>query len=355
MSRNPDNPFFSVNYVNYSTMLESTGGRQADAKACAGEIPPLGALDLVSLVVPFYNEEDGIETFFSEVEPVLERIPRIDYEIVCVNDGSTDSTLARLLAVCERNARVRVVDLSRNFGKEAALTAGMDEASGDAVIPFDADLQDPPEAIARLIERWREGFDVVLAKRAERSTDTYMKRGTAALFYRVHNAISETEIPENAGDFRLMSRQVVDALKQLPENRRFMKGLFSWVGFRTAQIEYERQPRAAGETKFSVWKLWNFALEGLTSFGTWPLRVWTYVGGGTALFAIVYAMYLALRTVIRGVDVPGYASIITAVLFLGGTQLIGIGVIGEYVGRIYMESKRRPVYIVRRVYRRDPS
>jgi glycosyltransferase involved in cell wall biosynthesis len=336
-------------------MLEITGEARANAQVRAdGALSP-GARDLVSLVVPFYNEADGVETFFAEVIPVLERIPGIDYEIVCVNDGSGDSTLDRLLAVCARNSRVRVVDLSRNFGKEAALTAGIDEALGAAVIPFDADLQDPPEAIERLIERWREGFDVVLAKRAERSTDTYMKRGTAALFYRVHNAISETEIPENAGDFRLMSRQVVDALKQLPENRRFMKGLFSWVGFRTAQIEYVRQARETGQTKFSAWKLWNFALEGLTSFGTWPLRVWMYIGGSTALFAIVYAIYLALRTVIRGVDVPGYASIITAVLFLGGTQLIGIGVIGEYVGRIYMESKRRPVYIVRRVYRQNAA
>ena len=336
-------------------MSEYFGGVGVDATVGTDGGRSSGALDLVSLVVPFYNEADGIETFFREVTPILERIPGIDYEIVCVNDGSADSTLERLLAVCAGNPRVRVVDLSRNFGKEAALTAGIDEAQGAAVIPFDADLQDPPEAIARLVQRWREGFDVVLAKRAERNTDTYMKRGTAALFYRVHNAISETTIPENAGDFRLMSRQVVDALKQLPENRRFMKGLFSWVGFRTAQIEYERQPRTAGETKFSAWKLWNFALEGLTSFGTWPLRVWTYIGGGTALFAIAYAIYLALRTMIRGVDVPGYASIITAVLFLGGTQLIGIGVIGEYIGRIYMESKRRPVYIVRRVYRQGAS
>jgi glycosyltransferase involved in cell wall biosynthesis len=222
---------------------------------------------------------------------------------------------------------------------------------GEAVIPFDADLQDPPDAIPRLVARWREGFDVVLAKRSERRTDSYMKRGTAALFYRVHNAISEMSIPENAGDFRLMSRRVVEALKQLPENRRFMKGLFAWVGFRTAQIEYVRQPRVAGRSKFSAWKLWNFALEGLTSFGTLPLRVWTYIGGCTALFAIILAAYFTVRTLVRGVDVPGYASIITAVLFLGGTQLIGIGVIGEYVGRIYMEAKRRPVYIVRRIYR----
>jgi polyisoprenyl-phosphate glycosyltransferase len=323
---------------------------QTNRGACTYE-SSASTRDLISLVVPFHNEAEVVSEFFDAVTPVLSNIPNTDYEVVCVNDGSTDSTLDRLLAVVERNPRVRVVDLSRNFGKEAALTAGIDQAAGAAVVPFDADLQDPPEAIARLVARWKEGFDVVLAKRAERRTDTYLKRGTAALFYRVHNAISEIAIPENAGDFRLMSRSVIDALQQLPENRRFMKGLFAWVGFRTAQIEYVRQPRVGGSSKFSAWRLWNFALEGLTSFGTLPLRVWTYIGGCTALFAIILAANFTVRTLVRGVDVPGYASIITAVLFLGGTQLIGIGVIGEYVGRIYMEAKRRPVYVVRQIYR----
>ncbi|MCI0151933.1 glycosyltransferase family 2 protein [Paraburkholderia sediminicola] len=309
------------------------------------------AIDLISLVVPFHNEAPVVDAFFRAVTPVLQSIDDADYEIVCVNDGSTDSTLARLLVACTINPHIRVVDLSRNFGKEAALTAGIDEAAGAAVIPFDADLQDPPEAILTLVARWREGFDVVLAKRAGRHTDSYAKRGTAALFYRVHNAISDLTIPEDTGDFRLMSRQVVDALKRLPENRRFMKGLFAWVGFRTAHIEYVRCPRAGGESKFSGWKLWNFGLEGLTSFGSLPLRVWTYIGGATAAIAILWAAYLILRTIVFGVDVPGYASIITAVLFLGGMQLVGIGVIGEYVGRIYMEAKRRPVYIVRKIYR----
>jgi glycosyltransferase involved in cell wall biosynthesis len=309
------------------------------------------ARPLLSLVVPFYNEAPVVEAFFDAVMPVLRGIPDTDYEIVCVNDGSTDATLDKLLAVCRTDYHVRVIDLSRNFGKEAALTAGIDEAEGAAVIPFDADLQDPPEVIPQLVAKWRQGYDVVLARRSERRTDTYAKRGTAALFYRVHNAISDIAIPDNAGDFRLMSRQVVESLKQLPENRRFMKGLFAWVGFRTAQVEYVRPPRVGGKSKFSGWKLWNLALEGLTSFSTLPLRVWTYLGGLTAGFAIVYAAYLIVRTCVRGIDVPGYASIITAVLFLGGVQLIGIGVIGEYVGRIYMESKRRPIYIVRDTYR----
>jgi len=307
-------------------------------------------LDLISLVVPFYNEEEVIDRFFVEIRAVLESIPSSDFEIVCVNDGSRDQTLNKLLGYSSADARIKVIDLSRNFGKEAALTAGLDHAAGDAVIPFDADLQDPPEAIIQLVEKWREGFDVVIATRVERASDTYAKRSTAALFYRIHNAISDIRIPENAGDFRLMSRSTVDALKQLPENRRFMKGLFAWVGGRTAEIEYARLPRIAGTSKFSGWKLWNFALEGITSFSTLPLRVWTYIGGATALFAFFYGSYLVVRTIVRGVDVPGYASIITAVLFLGGMQLIGIGVIGEYVGRIYVEAKRRPIYIVRKIY-----
>ncbi|WP_454757013.1 glycosyltransferase family 2 protein [Cupriavidus campinensis] len=314
---------------------------------------PLIAKETISLVVPFFNEAACIGTFFEEVMPVLERIENAECEIVCVNDGSTDTTLEQLVEATRVYPRVKVVDLSRNFGKEAAMTAGIDAAIGDAVIPFDADLQDPPEAIPDLVSKWREGFDVVIARRSERQTDTYAKRGTAAMFYRVHNAISDIKIPENAGDFRLMSRQAVEALKQLPENRRFMKGLFAWIGFKTASIEYARKPRVAGKTKFSGWKLWNFAMEGITSFSTLPLRVWTYLGGLTAVFALIYAAYLIVKTTVHGVDVPGYASTITAVLFLGGVQLIGIGVIGEYVGRMYVETKRRPVYIVRKVYQQD--
>jgi polyisoprenyl-phosphate glycosyltransferase len=305
--------------------------------------------------VPFYNEADIVETFFAEVTQVLGGLKRIDseldYEIVCVNDGSTDDTLLNLVAWCSTDAHVRVLDLSRNFGKEAALTAGIDAARGDAVIPFDADLQDPPAVIYSLVERWVDGYDVVLAVRAKRDTDTWLKRATANLFYRFYNAVSDTAIPGNAGDFRLMSRQVVEALKQLPENRRFMKGLFAWVGFPAAQVEYERCARVGGHSKFSLWKLWNFALEGLTSFGTLPLRVWTYLGGVAACAAMLLSGFFLARTLILGVDVPGYASIITAVLFLGGLQLIGIGVIGEYVGRIYIEAKRRPVYVVRQVYK----
>ncbi|MBN3852560.1 glycosyltransferase family 2 protein [Paraburkholderia sp. Ac-20340] len=310
---------------------------------------------LLSLVVPFYNEEDSIPVFFAQVIPALEAIDTVDFEIVCVNDGSKDRTLPLLVNATQIDARVRAIDLSRNFGKEAALSAGLVEARGDIVVPFDADLQDPPEVIAQLVSKWREGFDVVLAKRADRSSDSYMKRQSAGGFYRLHNKLADVKIPENVGDFRLMTREVVDTLNALPESRRFMKGLFAWVGFRTAEVTYVRHARVAGTTKFSGWKLWNFALEGITSFSTVPLRMWTYFGLLVAVSAFLYAAYLVIRTMVRGIDVPGYASIFVSLLFFSGVQMIGIGVIGEYIGRIYLESKRRPLYVIRRRYGNDSS
>lgn len=312
--------------------------------------PGVGEPCLLSLVVPFYNEEEMIGPFFGAVIPILEAIDGTLFEIVCVNDGSRDGTLRMLIGMSNEDSRIRVIDLTRNFGKEAALSAGLDEARGAIVIPFDADLQDPPRVIPLLVEKWREGYDVVVAKRVNRLTDAFLKRRTAAFFYRTHNAVCDTKIPENVGDFRLITRDVVNALKRLPETRRFMKGLFAWVGYRTAVVEYVRDPRLAGKSKFSGWKLWNFALEGFTSFSTLPLRVWTYVGSFVALGAILYASFLIVRTLIQGVAVPGYASLISAVLLLGGVQLIGIGVLGEYIGRIYYESKNRPVYLVRSRY-----
>lgn len=305
-------------------------------------------MKLVSIVVPFFNEAEVVNAFYSGITKVVDTIPNLRFEFVCVNDGSEDDTFEQLVQLVERDARVRVIDLSRNFGKEAALTAGIEESLGDAVIPMDADLQDPPAVIPSLIAEWNEGYEVVLAKRSNRRSDTFLKRKTAALFYWMHNWISDTSVPENVGDFRLIDRTVVRALRDLPERRRFMKGLFAWVGFRAKTVEYERAARAAGKTKFSGWRLWNFALEGITSFSTVPLRVWTYVGTSFALVGFLYALFIILRTLIIGADVPGYASILTAILFLGGVQLIGIGVVGEYVGRIYIESKHRPIYIVRR-------
>jgi glycosyltransferase involved in cell wall biosynthesis len=301
----------------------------------------------LSLVVPFYNEEEMITTFFGRVIPELERIPGIRFEIVCVNDGSRDRTLEHLVMASRVDARVRVIDLTRNFGTEAALTAAINEARGDLIVPFDADLQDPPHVITRLVDKWREGYDVVLAKRVNRTSDSLLKKWTAVAFYHFHNDVADVKIPENVGDFRLFTRCVRDALVALPESCRFMKGLFAWVGFRTAVVEYAREPRAAGTTKFSGWRLWNFALEGITSFSTLPLRIWTYLGLSVALLALSRAVFLTARTLIYGVDVPGYASLATAILLLGGIQLIGIGVLGEYIGRIYLESKGRPVYLVR--------
>ncbi|SOZ37198.1 glycosyltransferase family 2 protein [Cupriavidus neocaledonicus] len=305
---------------------------------------------LLSLVVPFHNEEAALSAFFARVLPILESIPATQFEIVCVNDGSTDDTLAMLLVHAQGDARIRVIDLTRNFGKEAALTAGIDEASGDAVIPIDADLQDPPELIPTLVQCWRQGAEVVLAQRVSRTTDSFLKRITAAAYYRVHNCLSDLKIPENVGDFRLMDRTVVNALKQLPERHRFMKGLFAWVGYRTVIVPYEREPRSAGHSKFSGWRLWNFALEGITSFSTMPLRSWTYIGVAIALGAFGYGAFIVARTLVLGIDVPGYASLLSVLLFLGGIQLIGLGVVGEYVGRIYDEAKGRPIYLVRRRY-----
>lgn len=306
------------------------------------------ARPLVSIVTPFYNEGLAIDAFFAELAPIFDAIPEYRFEIVCIDDGSRDDTAARLDAAAARDPRVRVFELTRNFGKEAALTAGLDHARGDAVIPLDADLQDPPQLIPLMLERWREGAEVVVAKRRDRTSDSFAKRATAIWFYRLHNALSELKIPENVGDFRLMDRQVVDALRELPERHRFMKGLFAWVGFRTVLVEYQRASRVAGRTKFSGWRLWNFALEGITSFSTAPLRIWTYIGGAIALIAFGYGGFIALRTILFGNPVAGYPSLITIMLFMAGIQLIGIGVVGEYIGRIYDETKRRPVYLVRR-------
>lgn len=309
----------------------------------------------LSIVVPFFNEGPGVEVFGAALRKVLNAIPDYQVELVCVDDGSTDDTLPRLLALASRDPRFRVIELSRNFGKEAALTAGLDAARGAAVIPMDADLQDPPALLQQLLQLWEEGADVVLARRADRSSDGLLKRKTAEWFYRMHNLVSDIAIPQNVGDFRLMDRQVVDALKRLPERQRFMKGLFSWVGFRTAYVDYARGARAVGSTKFPGWKLWNFAIEGFTSFSTAPLRIWTYVGLAGAACTALYGTAILIRTLVFGVDVPGYASLLLAVLFFGSLQLISLGLLGEYIGRIYIESKQRPVYIVRGQYGQEAA
>jgi len=296
-----------------------------------------------------YNEADNVGEFYARVKIVLEQIGE-PWEIVCVNDGSGDATLAQLVALHHADARVKVVNFSRNFGKEIALTAGIDHACGQAVIPIDADLQDPPELIAELVAKWREGYDVVNATRRSRQGESWLKRITARAFYRVLENMVDIPIPRNTGDFRLLARPVVDALKRLPERTRFMKGLFAWVGFKQTTVLYDRHPRRAGLTKWNYWRLWNFAIGGIVSFSTVPLKVWSYFGLGIAVLAFLYALFLMGRTLLYGIELPGYASLMVVVLFMGGIQLITLGVLGEYLGRIYDETKRRPLYIVRDYY-----
>jgi len=303
----------------------------------------------LSLVVPVYNEEEALQPFLRRIHDVFREQP-LTLDLVFINDGSTDATLDHLLALQQRDRRIRVLDLSRNFGKEAALTAGLAHARGEVVVPIDVDLQDPPELILHMIAKWREGYEVVLARRVDRHSDSWAKRVSAAWFYRVHNKISPLKLPENVGDFRLMDRKVVDTLKTLPEAHRFMKGLFAWMGFRSTLVDYQRPERVAGYSKFNGWKLWNFGLEGITSFTTVPLRIWTYCGAAVSTFSLLYAVFIATRVIAHGVDVPGYASLMVAIMFLGGLQLVGIGVLGEYLGRTYIESKRRPVYLIRHQY-----
>jgi glycosyltransferase involved in cell wall biosynthesis len=292
-----------------------------------------------------YNEEEACQPFFARVLPIVRRAAS-DFEIVCVNDGSRDGTLTALKAIRAQEPRVKIVNLTRNFGKEIALSAGLEYATGDAVVPIDADLQDPPELIPKLVAKWREGYDIVLAVRSKRSGDTLGKRMTANLFYRVMRRLSDVPIPQNAGDFRLVDRRVVEALKRLPERTRFMKGLFAWAGFSQATVPYERPPRVGGEGKWKYWRLWNFALEGIFSFTTLPLRIWTYFGLAVALLSMLYMTYTILKTLILGVDIPGYASIITLILFFSGINMIGLGMLGEYLGRVFTEVKQRPLYLV---------
>jgi len=304
---------------------------------------------LLSLVVPVFNEEESIDLFLDTVPPLMER-DGFRFEIVFVNDGSRDNTLGHLLDRSAVDRRLRVVNLSRNFGKEAALTAGIDHARGDVIVPMDIDLQDPPELIEPFMARWREGYDIVYGVRSQRTWDTATKRVSAGWFYRVFNSLSPVQIPENVGDFRLVDRRAVEVLRQLPERNRFMKGLFAWVGFNAVGVPYERPQRAAGSSKFNLWRLWNFALDGVVSFSTAPLRAWFYVGVVIAAIAVLYALFIITRVLIFGIDTPGYASLLIAVLLMGAIQLLSLGIIGEYLGRLFLEVKGRPIYVVESVY-----
>lgn len=300
----------------------------------------------ISLVVPVFNEEDAIPIFYQSVRSEL---AQYEVEIVFVNDGSSDGTEAIINALAVSDQLVKPISFTRNFGKEPALFAGLEHATGDAVIPIDVDLQDPISVIPHLISKWQAGADVVLAKRSDRASDSHMKRKTAEWFYRLHNKISSPEIEENVGDFRLMSRATVENIKLLPERNLFMKGVLSWVGGRIEVVEYTRAERVAGTTKFNGWKLWNLALEGITSFSTFPLRIWTYLGLFVAGLSFLYGAWMIIDTMVWGNPVSGYPSILVSILFLGGVQLIGIGVLGEYIGRIYIEVKKRPRYIIKEI------
>lgn len=300
----------------------------------------------LSLVVPCYNEASGLASFWARAGDALDALG-LPAEAVFVDDGSRDATLAVLSALAARDPRVRVVSLSRNFGKEVALAAGLDHASGDAVVPIDADLQHPPELLSELVAKWREGHDVVIALRRDRATDPAARRIASDLFHRLFSRVSAVPVPPGAGDFRLMARPVVEALRAMPERIRYMKGMYAWVGFRTTNVEYDVEERAAGNSRYGLVKLWRLALDGVVSFSSLPLRLSSILGALFALVALAYGGWLVIRTILHGADVPGYASLMVVVLFLGGVQLLSLGVIGEYLGRVYDEVKARPLYVVR--------
>ena len=312
-----------------------------------------GAGPVLTVIVPVKDEEEAVGRFVAEVAPLLDRLLPADggaptWEILFIDDGSEDATLPAIVAANARDPRIHGLSFSRNFGKEAALTAGLDFARGAAVVPMDVDLQDPPQVIGEMLAKWRDGYEVVYGVRRNRRSDSLPKRLTADLYYRAHNYISDDKIPEHAGDFRLLDRKVVDTIKRMPERNRFMKGMFAWGGFKQTAVEYDRVRREVGRTKFNYWKLWTLALDGITSTSTLPLRVWSYIGVVIALVALVYAAFLVIRTTLFGTDVAGYASMMVATLFLGGVQLISLGVLGEYIGRILIEAKQRPIYVVSR-------
>lgn len=302
--------------------------------------------ELISIVVPAYNEEAVLESFHARMSSVLDQLVDYRCEIIFVNDGSRDGTQAVMDRLANADARVGTITLSRNFGKEAAMTAGLDMAQGDAVAIFDADLQDPPELLLQFVAQWKAGYDVVYAKRRQRDGETWLKKATAHAFYRLIKKLSKVSIPPDTGDCRLMSRRVVQDLKRLREQHRFMKGLFAWVGYPSVAVTYRRDARAAGQTKFNYWALWNFALEGITSFTIAPLKLATYLGTFFAVAAFGFGVWIILRTLIWGDPVHGYPSLIVTVLFFGGIQLFFIGILGEYLGRIFDETKGRPLYLV---------
>ncbi|MCK9538757.1 glycosyltransferase family 2 protein [Dokdonella sp.] len=308
-------------------------------------MPAIDPPTSLAVVVPAYNEGVGLRDFHARLAAVLDSLD-LACSVLYVDDGSRDDTWAVMCALRAADGRVATLRLSRNFGKELALTAGLDHVDADAAVVIDADLQDPPELIPRFVEHWRAGCDVVYGTRATRAGETGFKKMTAAVFYRVMGRLSSTPIPRDTGDFRLLSRRALEALRQVRERQRFMKGLFTWVGFRQQAVVYNRDPRHAGQSKWNYWRLWNFAIEGITSFSTAPLRIATYVGILAALAAFLFGLWVLGKALWFGDPVPGYPSLMVVVLFLGGIQLMALGIIGEYLGRLYMEAKQRPLYLI---------
>lgn len=306
----------------------------------------------VSLLIPCYNEEQSIGGLLARLKPVCESLIDVEWLLIFVNDGSTDNTKNRLcevLPLCASWCNALIIDLSRNFGKEAALIAGLDHCKSDACIIIDADLQDPPELLPQMIESWRKGFQVVNAKRIDRSSDHWLKRSTAQVFYWLFQASSRLDVEINASDFRLLDKDVIASICRCREAVRFSKGFFAWAGFESTSIAYKRQQREAGLSKWGVWRLWNYALDGLFNFSTAPLRFWSYAGFLITIISFLAGLRILFLVLISGVSLPGYASLFVAITFLGGAQLVGVGVMGEYIGRIYIESKRRPIYLVRQI------
>ena len=309
---------------------------------------------VLSVVIPVYNEEAGLIALHQRLSHVLEQLG-CTAEVVYVDDGSKDNSATLLRQLAASDPRVLVLGLSRNFGKEIAVSAGIDYAQGDAVVVLDADLQDPPELIGDMMQHWRAGLDCVLMRRASREGETWLKKKTSSVFYRLLRRIGDVDIPPDVGDFRLMSRRAVDALRRCHERTRYMKGLFAWVGYPTVTLEYQRDARHAGTSKWNYWRLWNLALEGITSFSTAPLKLASYVGVFVALSAFFYGAWVLIKALFVGDPVPGYPSLMVVVMFLGGTQLMAIGIIGEYLARVFVEVKQRPLYLVADVHSQGPT
>jgi glycosyltransferase involved in cell wall biosynthesis len=305
---------------------------------------------LLSVIVPVYNEANGIFAFHERLEAALDQTPVERREVIYINDGSNDNSFDLLKTIADADPSVQIIDFSRNFGKEAAMTAGIRKSHGDAVVLIDADLQDPPELISKMVQKWQDGYDIVNMRRSSRAGETFIKKKTAQIFYTLMGLVGPVKMPENVGDFRLLSRRAIEALKQMPEGNRFMKGMFAWIGFPVKEILYQRDPRFADKTKWNYWGLFNLAVEGITSYTIAPLRLSTYMGLFVAITSFCYGTFIVINTLVYGDPVPGFPTLMVVILFLGGLQLMAIGIAGEYIGRIFLETKNRPLYLIKTHY-----